>query len=782
MLPRILRRDPALVAAATLTLALCIGANTTMFSLVNSILLRPLPYPGGDRICWISERIGADQTQTGLGPDYYSLREENHIFEDVGAFNTLAVNWTGIDKPEQLDAAQVTPSFFRVMGAQPKSGRYFADSETGSKAPAVAVVSYPLSRRLTGNTLTLDRRIYTVIGVMPQGFDYPQGTQVWIPLPMDDNRPRTAQSPLWVVDMVARLKPGVNEHERDAEMARLTQAIHAEYPKEFDAARFLQMMSLTAIPLQRRMTGDLRPALLVLTAAVGLVLLIACVNLANLLLARAAERRREFSIRLALGASPGRIVRQMLGESLLLAVPGGLAGIALAALAVSILNVAKPYVLVRYPAIALDLRTLVFTFAITLFTGLLFGLAPAVEQASRPALRSPGGLRHNLRRLLVGAELAVSLVLLIGAGLLARSFLKLAHADLGFPADHLLTLRVNLTHARYATAESQQRYYDDVIERLARLPYVRSAAVSQDMPLSGQVPWNTMVYEVPGRPAVPIAQRPSTHATVVSRDYFRTFGIPLRAGSLFDSSPDAIMVSEAFARRAFPTGDPVGHEIVLGPRSNIRWKIAGVVGNVRGGTLGAEPDPLIYRCVCQGGNRFLSVMRISVRTTEDPRLAIHDVESAFYAVDREQPVFDIKTMDERIGDALAPQRFQLVLIGSFAALAILLAAAGVYGVMSYLVSRRAREIGIRITLGARPEDIRRLVLHETALIVPFAIGAGVAGALALTRYAASLLYGITTLDAPAFLIAPLILALAVVAGSIAPANRAARVDPNSVLR
>jgi predicted permease len=799
-----LRRDPVLAVAATATLALCIGANTVVFSLVNSILLRPLPYPGADRIHWLSEHIGRESMEVTPGADYYSTAEQGRLFEAVAAYDTLTVNWNGIEKPEQLDAAQVTPSFFRVMGAQPLMGRYLAAGEEGRKAPPVVVVSYALWRNrlgadphVVGSTITLDRLPNTIVGVMPQGYDFPRATQIWRPMPMDEasERPRSGMRPMRIVRMAARVKPGVGQRELESEMVRLTGAIRAEYPKDFEAAGFVKGMSIAAVPLQKRLVGDLRQALLVLTGAVALVLLIACVNLANLLLARASARHRELAVRLALGSDRGRVIRQLLTESLLLALPGGLAGAGLAALTVRLLNVAKPAILVRYPAVSMDLRTLLFTFGLTLLTGLIFGMAPALSAARidiQEALKSGGHGQSSgpraarLRQGLVVVELGVSLVLLIGAGLLARSFLKLAHTDLGFDPAHLLTLRVNLVGPRYAKAEGQVQFYDDVLAHVKLSPMVKAAAVTTDLPLSGEQPFTGGGFQVEGRAPLPMGQMPLANTTIVSRDFFRTFGIPLESGRTFDSSdniqsPNAVVVNRAFVRKIFPGEDPLGRRLLVGRGGDFRV-IVGVVGSIRGSALGAEPEPVIYRCQTQGGNNFLTRMALVVRTSGDPRAAIRDAEAQVYAEDRNQPVFDVKTMEERLEDATASQRFQLLLIGTFAGLALVLAAAGVYGVMSYLVTRRTRELGIRIALGARPEDVMRLVMRENLMLLLVAVAAGLGGAWALTRYLKTMLYGVTTLDSPTLAVAPAILAATVVLASLGPARRAARVDPMTALR
>ncbi|MGD0774661.1 MAG: ABC transporter permease [Candidatus Solibacter sp.] len=800
---RALRRDPILWLTATLTLALCIGANTTVFSLVDSILLRPLPFPNADRIYWVSERMGKSQAEIGIGADYYSLREAHRVFAEVGAFDTLTLNWNGREKPEQLDAAQVTHSFFTVLGARPMIGRYLAAEEEGRKAPAVVVVSYPFWRarlggdpHAVGQTLALDGLAHTIVGVMPRGFDYPKGTQIWRPLQMDESgqRPRSVMRPMRLVNMLARRQPALTGEQLEAQMPQVTASIRAEYPADFEKAGFLDGMRILATPLQRRITGDLRPALVVLGGAVLLVLLIACANLANLLLARAAAREREMAVRMALGSGKARVVRQMLKESLLLAVPGGLAGIALAWVAIELLNAWQPLVLSRYPPVAMDLRTLAFTVALTLITGLVFGLAPAlgvsgvkIQEALKSAGSGYGGSRGSarVRRLLVVVELGVSLVLLIASGLLAKSFLNLARTELGFPVDHLLTLRLNLTGPEYAAGKAQTRYYAQALERVRQLPMVRSAAVSTDLPLTGDRPFQSMPFQVAGRVPLPMAQRPQASVTIASLDFFRTMGMPLRSGRLIqvaEQEPDNVVVNEAFARQIFPGEDPLGQRIVFGRNDASRWTIVGVVGSIRGSELGAEPEPCMYRAIGQSEDRFLSLMRLSVRTTGDPLAVRRAVEGQLYAVDRSQPVFDVKSMEQRVADTLAPQRLQLLLIGTFAAMAVILAALGVYGVMAYLVTRRTREIGIRMAIGARPEQVRGQILRESLALAATAVAAGVAGAWGLTRYLGAMLYGVTPLDGVTFSAAALVLVAVALAASLVPARKASRVDPVVALR
>jgi putative ABC transport system permease protein len=801
---RRIRRDPVLWATVTATLAVCIGANTTVFSIVDSVLLRPLPFEDPGRIYWVNETFNRGQMSGAVSPDYYSLRDAHHVFAEVAEYMTLTRNWNGVERPEQLDIAEASPSFFKLLGVKPMIGRTFAEEEQGAKASDAVVLSYAFWRnRLGGDphplgrSLALDGRPYTVIGVMPQGFNYPSGTSVWQPIHLDraEQLPRSMMRPMMLVTILGRLNPHIAPEHVEAALAGLTRQIRAEYPKELESAGFLDGMSITATPLARRITGDLRPALWALGGAVGLVLLIACANVANLLLARAAGRQRELAVRMALGASSGRLTRDVLSDSLLMAAPGGIVGAMLAVLSVWALNTWKPLVLDRYPAIAVDLRTLAFTLAVTMLTGLVFGLAPAlgvagvrIQEALKAAAAGQSGSRGTarLRRALVVAELGLSLMLLIGAGLLGRSFVNLARTPLGFPAENLLTVRANLTGTNYASAASQLRYYDDALGRIRQLPMVRGAAAVTSVPLDGDGAYQIGRFQVARREPLPPTEQPHTDVAIASREYFATMGIPLHQGRTFDASdtpanPNSILVNEAFARKIFGNENPLGQGILFGrgPESTI----VGVVGNTRGNALGVEPEPLIYRCLCQqSGNRFLSRMKVVVRTASDPRAAVLAVETAMYAADRTQPVSDIRTMDERAAASLAPQRFNLVLLGLFAAMAVVLASVGVYGVMAYLVTRRTREIGIRIAIGARPEQVQRQVMVETGWLAAAGVIAGIAGAWGLTRYLSSMLHGVGTLDAGTFAAASALLVAIALSASAAPARRASQVDPVRALR
>ncbi len=816
---RNLRRDPFLALAATLTLAVCIGANTTVFSVANSILIRPLPYPHSDRIDWISERSGPGQQDVVAAPDYFAVREQNRIFDDVAAFSPMRMSWTGLERPEQLDAATVSASFFRVMGTQPMLGRYLAADEEGPKAPAVAILSYAFWRnrlasdpKILGKTIALDRLPRTIVGVMPQGFDFPRGSQLWLPATQLDRAgqsfPISPNSPILIIPMLARRKPGVTPLDAATELNRLTYSIRALYPKEMRKRGFRADLVIGATPLQEHLTGPLRPVLLILTGTVALVLLIACANIANLLLARAGSRQRELAVRLALGSGRGRIIRQVLTESLVLAVPGGAAGIALAWLAVRTLDAVKPAILVRYPAISMNWRVLVFTIVLMLATSLLFGMVPALSAAGihiQEALKS-ASLTHSatrgagrLRKVLVVSELGVSLVLLIGAGLLGRSFLRLAHTELGFRTDRLLTFRirpVDFSFGNLAFGGGYAPFYSDILNRVRHLPMVREAAMADEIPLSENELTSLGTIAVVGRPLVPLADRPRINNAQVSPGFFQTLGIQLRKGRIFEDRDfagipvagqrdflqrEAVVVNEAFVRRIFPNEDPIGRQLGFGPDGfHSTWTIVGVVSDVRGAALGTEPPSMIYRCTCAGVPVYLT--GFLVRTAGPPELAIRAIEQQVRELDRDQPIYDVKTMDERRDAALAPERFQLILIGSFALIAIVLAAAGVYGTMSYLVARRTREIGIRMAMGARQADVLRMVLGETALLVVLAIAAGLGGAWAVTRYIRSMLYGVSEVDPTTFVLTSILLAVIVVIASVGPARRAVCVDPMTALR
>jgi predicted permease len=623
-----------------------------------------------------------------------------------------------------------------------------------------------------------------------------------MPLQLDDAAERvlSPSRPIFTVSILALRKPEVSPHAVQFDLNRMAGMLRTEY--HVFPTKFRWDLTISASPLQQHLTGEIRTALLALTGAAGLVLLIACVNLANLLLARAMNHRRELAIRLSLGATPYSIFRQALIESLILALPGAATGIGLAWLAMRLLNSFTPGILLRYPLVSIDLRVLVYTFSLTVGAALLFGLAPALSGAraqigdtlkSGPMTHSSGPGASLLRKILLVAELAVSMVLLIGAGLLTRSFLNLAHKELGFRTDHLLTFRVNpigpLDH-------DYSSFYNSVVDRLQQLPTVQSAALLTDIPLSETDYRMSGRIRVASRPLVPFNERPMINNTVVSPNFFRTMGIPLRTGRIFDShdigqtprltnygaaAAAPVVVNQAFVRKLFPLENPLGQQIIFGPDHNsVTWTILGVVGDVRGGRLGEDPPPVVYRCLCDGSRVFRAAFVI--RSAVDPKSLIRAAEEQVHAVDRDQPVYDVKTMDERRAAALTPERFQLGVIASLAAVALVLAASGVYGVTLYLVARRTREIGIRVAMGAQPTAVLGMVLRETMILALFAVAVGLSGAWTLARYIRSMLYSVTELDASTLCFAPVLLTAIVLLASLVPARHALRIDPTQALR
>jgi putative ABC transport system permease protein len=808
---RSLGRDPFLVLVTTLTLAVPIGANTALFSLADSILIRPLPYPNSSRIEWISERSGPTQEEVGAAPDYYYLRRYGRTFEDVAAYTPSTLNRTGVETPEQVDAATVSASFFRLMGKPPMLGTGFTPQDEGSAAPRVVVVSYAYWRdrlgsdpHILGKTIFLDREPRVIVGVMPRTFDFPAGAQMWLPLTLDestDGFPVSPTRPIFTVSIVALRKREISPRQTAAEMRRLSMALRSQY-KVFASTGFRLDLNVTAVPLQRHLTGDVRPALLALSCAAGLLLIVGCVNLAGLQLARAGSRQREFAVRLALGSGRGRVVRQMLTESVVLALPGGAAGAGLAWIAVRAVGWIRPALLASYPPVSTDLRVLLFTLALTLATAVLFGMTPALSTSGvhpQQALKtsalahSPGKGDSLLRRTLVVTELGLSLVLLIGAGLLARSLFQLAHADLGFAPDHLLTFRVSPIGP---LDRNYAQFYLGVLDRLRQLPLATSAALVSCMPLNAEDFCSSGRIRVADRPLVPFSARPVITNSLVSPDYLKALRVPLQSGRFFDEhdsrgpqravapgfiAAEPVVVNETFSRLVFSGESPLGRSLVFGPdRLNITWTIIGVVGDVRGASLGAASPAMIYRCTCLGSSIFDT--GFLVRTAANPKDVIPWVRQAVRAVDRDQPIFDVKTMEERRQAALAPERFEFFLACAFAIVSILLAAAGVFGMVSYLVARRTREIGIRVALGARPANVIAMIMGETAAMILSGIVLGLSGAWALTRYIRSLLHGVTSRDPATFLLMPALLALIVLIASFGPSLRAARVDPIKALR
>lgn len=630
---------------------------------------------------------------------------------------------------------------------------------------------------------------------MPRRFDFPKGTELWMPFRLNEAEQRQRQR-LEIVSIVARAKGGVSAAQVDSEMSRLTPLVENEYRANGVTAD----AKIFATPLQDRLVGQIRPAILVLTGAVALMLAIVCFNVANLMLARSSGRRREIAIRIALGAPGSRIVSQVVTESLFVSLLGGALGMAFAGAVVGALNSSRPLALAGFPELSVDTATIGFTLALSLLVGLIFGLAPAlsalgfsVRETLQTEGRSSGSLSlRRLRQGLVVAQLGASLTLLIGSGLLAKSFLKLRDTDPGFRPDRVLTARVNLASPTYASRQRKIEFYESVLEKLRAAQSVtdpaNSVAVTTSIPLNGDGAPNSAVFRIENHPPAPRDQEPQTSQMAVSPDFFKTLSIPLLEGRLLDSrdrfgSPGAIVVNETFRRRFFPGETPLGHRISVGVTEKPVWlEIVGVVGDVRQNGLDRDVEPWFYQSYLQSQIGLLDRMGILIRTSSDSAFLPSTIATSIASIDPDQPVYDIKTMDQRLADSLASRRFNAIWIGCFAVAAILLAAIGVYGVMSYLVTLRTQEMGIRLALGARPSQVLQLIVREGLMLGVVGGAIGLAGAYVLRGFLTLLLFGVSTLDPATYAGFTAALLIAVLVACCGPGLRAARVDPMVSLR
>jgi predicted permease len=829
---RILWKSPGFTLVAVLTLALGIGANTAIFSIVNSVLLRPLPFPQPDQLVSLNEKDMRSDLKAGAVvntsyPDFFDWRSQNRVFENMAAFRYTSSTLIGAGTPLHIDAEIVTAEFFTVLGVPPSVGRGFRPEEENGR---FAVLSHELWQskyssdpEIAGKSITLQGKPYTVVGVAAEGFRFPidsRAPQLWTTLGEDTyapagDKPATTLRGQHMFDVIARLKPGVSLDQAQAEMNVIAEALARQYPND-NGKRF----ATAVLPEKERLVGDTRPALLMLLAAVGCVLLIACANIANLMLARATKRSKEIAIRAALGAGRSRVIRQLLTESVLLALAGGTLGLIFSALGMRVLLRLSPEDVPRLAQSGLDWHVLVFTLLVAVATGLVFGLAPGIH-ASRTNLsgslhersQDSGGGQHRLRAALVVAETAMGLILLVGAGLLIRSFYGLLHANPGFDPHHVLTLRVNLPDSRYSE-EKQIAFYHDLLESLQALPGVVSAGGIVPLPLT-RSDINT-TFAIEGRP-VPEAEEPSAGLRVISPSYFQTMKIPLIRGRAFDArdsekAPPVVIINEELARRFFPNEDPVGKRIRPGVSVHGNppmREIVGVVGGVKDRSLRGEFRPEFYVAYPQA---MILDLTICMRTVGDPTKLTGAVQNSIASIasmnkdlpvvsiramddyvaaaarnqiasmDKELPVFNIRTMEDYIGVALGKSRFDTLLLTLFASLALVLTMVGIYGVMAYTVVQRTREIGIRIALGATRGDVVRMVLGKSFVITGLGLLLGIAGATALTRLLSSFLYHVRAVDPLTFITVSVLLGAISLVASYIPAWRAARVDPMVALR
>ncbi len=797
---RLLRRQPGFTAVALLALALGIGANTAIFGVVDAVLWRPLPFADADRILSLAEQRPREGRWFGpVSPaDFYDWRSQTTSFAAMAAYQDEFVNMTGSGEPERIRGLLVTPGFFAVLGIQPALGRDFrADEETVGRHRSVLLTDAFWRRRfgteasVVGKTIAFDGNSYEVVGVLPAAFWWPTQPDAIVPLAMDEHD-RTLRDAHFL-EVTARLKAAVSPQQAHEELAVLGQRL----AKDFPAANARHFPNTR--PMRAALVGDTRTALLVLLGAVGFVMLIACANVATLLLARAAGRQKELSVRKAVGASRGRLMRQMLTESVMLAAVGGLLGVLIASWGLAGLRAIVPAQFESLPGIdglGLDLRILAAAFALTLVTGVVFGSAPAIvvsDNRLSAALNdesrgSSGTLRtQRLRSMLVVAELALSLVLLTGAALLLVSFARLSKVAPGFRSEQLVTARLQIPRTRYGDHPRTLAFFQELYERLRAVPGVVRVAATSAPPFSGvDARLNLTIERHPDDLPGPVR----AHPRLVSTDYFSTMGIPLLRGRGFTDADDAastkiVILNDAAVRRYWRGEDPIGQRVSLGAEAD--WmEVVGVVGDVKHSGLDVEIEPEAYIPHRQNftslGNGLARTMSIVIRTTSDTASTASALRAVVHGIDPLQPLGLVRSMDDMIAASVAPQRLNLVLVSAFAVVALVLTAAGLYGVMSYLVTQRTREIGVRMALGATRGQVVGLVIQQAGKMTLVGIACGIAGALVVTRSMTSLLFGISAANPLVYAGVTVLLALVALAAVAVPSTRATRVDPLVALR
>ena len=798
---RMLLRKPGFTFAAVLTIALGIGANTAIFSAVNAVLLRPLPYLEPERLVRIwgtSARQSATEARGefydyNISPNnFYDWREQNQVFAQMAAFSFGSLTLTGRDEPLRLVCPAVSAEFFSVLGVTPAHGRFFLPEEEQVGQHRAVVLSHGLwhsqfggDPNIIGQTLSFEGNSFVVVGVAPANFRHPVRSPIgepdlWRPLAL---RLEPGNRGGYWLHAIGRLKPGVTLEQAQAEMSAISNRLEQQYP-ETNAGRGARLSAL-----HHAVVGNVRPALWLLFGAVGLVLLIACANVANLLLARASTRRREMAIRLSLGASFFRVVRQLLTESLLLALIGGAFGLLLA-LWLTDVFIALGADIPRLEEVSVDTRALGFALGLTLLTGIIFGLAPALNAVKFDLNQSlkEGGLtssprRHRSRSLLVVSEVALALMLLVGAGLLLKSFWRLQSVDPGFNPEGALVLDISLPQARYPQRAEAANFYQQLLTRIEALPGTQAAGAVNILPLSGSSSCDS--FSIAGHPPMPQGQEPCAEIRASSVSYFRALGIPLLMGRQFTEqdrrdAPPVALINETMARRFFPAADPIGQRINLDGASQPVWReIVGVVADVKHFGLDVEPRPEIYQPLLQAPFRGMTIV---ARTNADPETLASAVRAEVRALDKDLPIYNLRTMRDLVSSSIAQPRFRTLLLGSFAALALLLAAIGVCGVMFNTVAQRTHEIGIRLALGAGRRDILKLILWQGMSLALMGISVGLGAAFALTSVMRSLLFGVSATDWATFVSAALLLFGIALLACYLPARRATKVDPMEALR
>jgi len=796
---RTLLKNPGFTAIAIITLALGIGANTVIFSVVDSVLLRPLPFKDADRLVLLWETNpqqnspdGKNAQASGIA-NFTDWNSQNQVFDAMSAYFNWTYNLTGVDEPERLEAAVVTGSFFDVLGVQSSMGRAIIPDDDQSGKDNVVVLSHGFWQRrfgsdtaIIGKAITLNQNSFTVIGVMPRDFKFPdRKVELWVPAGFSAAQKQDRAGKF--LKVIARLKSNVKVEQARAAIVAIAGQLEQQYP-DTNAG-----WSVALAPLQENEVSGTRTALLLLLGAVGFVLLIACANVSNLLLARAAARRKEMAIRSALGASRRRLIGQMLTESALLALFGAGAGILLAVWGMDILISLNPGDIPRLADARIDGRVFAFTLMLSISTAFIFGIVPAlfasktnlqeaIKDTAQTSTSSSGLKFHSL---LIVSEIAVTLVLLVGAGLMIRSFLRLHEVNPGFNTENMLTMRIWLPGSRYGSNEQQTAFFQQVIDRIETVPEVRDVGAIQDIPLKA----NRMGFSftIEGRAATSSVEEPNAAYRAITPEYFRTMSIPLLGGREFTrqddrNAPPVVIINRSMAQQFFTGEDPIGKRIRFGEQDAPWYSIVGIVGDVKHMGLDAQEGAAIYQPYGQKRFSFLRWMTLVIRTDSEPTGAIAAVRSQVQAVDKDQPIYDIATLEQLLSTSVAQPRFYMALLGSFALLALILASVGIYGVMSFSVNRRRREMGIRLALGADRRDIFKLVVARGLLLTLTGVVIGVAASFALTRVMSSLLFGVTATDPLTFIAIPLLLAGVALGACFVPARRAMKVDPMVALR
>ena len=788
---RSLLKRPGFTLIAVVALALGIGANTAIFSLVNAVLLQPLPFAEPDRLVWVWGNIRNGGNRASVSPpDFLDYRQQNTTFEEFAAAigGPLPLNLTGSGEPERLTGAAVTGNYFKALGTPPALGRTFVLENEKPGNDQVAVLSYGLwQKRFAGDpnivnkTVVLDGKNFAIIGVMPQGFNFPRAAELWVPINFEISEEMKIRKAHFLRP-IGKLKEGVTLEQAQADTDVIARRLEEQYPDSNLS------WNLRLVSLREQLIGNTRPTLFILFGAVGFVLLIACANVANLLLVRAAGRQKEIALRTALGAGRLRIVRQMITESVLLALAGGAFGAVLAIWGVELLVKLSEGNIPPTAQVRIDATVLAFTFLTSVFTGVLFGLAPALRTMNLNLIESlkeggrssgEGGQRNRTRSLLVVLESAVAVVLLIGAGLLVRSLIQLQNVSPGFDPQNVLTMRVDLSREKYGTPEKAGNFFTELENRVGGLPGVEHVGFISELPLSGQP--NDMPYTVEGRPPVPSDQAFDDDFRRVNRNYFSAMRIPFLRGRNFTEQEvrqgaKVVIISDLLARNVFPNEEPLGKRLIMAI-GNEPFEIIGIVGDIRHRALETAPLAAMYLPT----NRTPST-NLVVRTKADPANLAGAIRKEVRAIDPDQPIAAVRTMNEWLDTAVAGPRYRTALLALFAFVALVLASTGIYGVMSYSVSQRTHEIGVRMALGARRVDVMKLVVLQGMTLVIAGVALGVVGAIALTRLMSTLLFGVTTKDPLTFVAVASLLTLVAFVACYLPARRATKVDPLVALR